>query len=237
MDIDYDLLIQLQELDAEIQKTSLFLDDVPTRLKDINNKIEHSSQIVSLAKEKLEQNQKKRRDLEAELQDLKLKIAKYKRQLNDVKTNREYSSLLHEIEEAQKKMDSIEEEIIGEMLAADDIEQEIKEATKKADEEKKKLLKEKDALQKEAIKMKDQQKKFLHEKGELLPKIPTSQQNLYSKIYNKKNGIALSPVREEFCSLCHMRIRPQMLIELIAKSALIICENCGRILYMSKKSD
>jgi len=237
VDIDYDHLIQLQELDAEIQKTSLFLENVPSQIKEIDKKVEHSIQIVSLTKEKLDQNQKNRRDLEAEAQDLKLQIAKYKRQLNEVKTNREYSSLLHEIEEAQKKMDNIEEEIIGEMLAADDIEKEIKQASRDAEEEKKKLTKEKETLQKKSGQIEDQQKKLLHEKNKLLPKIPANQQNLYSKIYNKKNGIALSPVREEFCSLCHMRIRPQMLNELIAKSGLIICENCGRILYVPKKTD
>ena len=237
MDIDYDFLIKLQELDAKIQKTSLFLENIPSQIGEIDKKVEHSIQVVSLAKEKLDQNQKKRRDLEAEAQDLKLQIAKYKRQLNEVKTNREYSSLLHEIEEAQKKMDNIEEEIIGEMLAADDIEKEIKQASRDADEEKKKLTKEKKELQKKSGQMEDQQKNLLHEKNELLPKIPASQQNLYSKIYNKKNGIALSPVRGEFCSLCHMRVRPQMLNEIIAKSGLIVCENCGRILYVQKKSD
>ena len=33
-------------------------------------------------------------------------------------------------------------------------------------------------------------------------------------IFNKKNGSALSPVKGDFCAICHMRIRPQMLNEI-----------------------
>ena len=237
MEIDYDLLIKLRELDAEILKASLFLENIPSRKKSINDKIESSSQSVSRAREKLDQNQKKRRDLEAEVQDLKLLIAKYKRQLNEVKTNREYSSLLQEIDETQERIDTLEEEIISEMLAADDIETEIKQISLEADVERQKLTEEKKALSAEEEKIKDKQKKLVAEKDQLLPKIPADQKSLYSKIFHKKNGTALSPVRGEFCSLCHMRIRPQMLNELIAKSGLIICENCGRILYVPKKAD
>jgi len=73
-------------------------------------------EIITLAKERMAQNQKKRRDLEAEVKDIREQISKYNRQLNEVKTNREYSSLLKEIEEAKQKVNDMEEEIISEML-------------------------------------------------------------------------------------------------------------------------
>jgi predicted nucleic acid-binding Zn-ribbon protein len=34
-----------------------------------------------------------------------------------------------------------------------------------------------------------------------------------------------------------MRIRPQMLNELLEKDKLLICENCGRILYRPSHKD
>jgi len=69
-----------------------------------------------------------------------------------------------------------------------------------------------------------------------VPKIPSDQVTLYLKIYKRNSGIALSPVSEEFCSLCHMRIRPQVINELKGKEKIILCENCGRILYVVTKS-
>jgi len=127
VDIEFEKLINLQKLDKEITDVSLFLENIPSKIEEINKKIETSSQIVTLAKEKMTQNQKKRRDLEAEVKDIKEQISKYNRQLNEVKTNREYSILLKEIEEAKQKDNDMEEEIISEMLSADE-----SEATQKA---------------------------------------------------------------------------------------------------------
>lgn len=237
MDIDFEKLINLQKYDKEISDTSIFLEKIPRQIEEINKKIENSFQIVTQAKEKISKNQKKRRTLEAEVKDTKAKISKYKQQLNDVKSNREYSSFLKEIEEAQQIVDSSEEEIISEMLAADEIEDEIKEANQKYIETEKKLTKEIDNIKKTKEELETKKEKLHQEKEQLIPKIPSSQVKLYLKIYNNKNGIAMSPVKDEFCSMCHMRVRPQVLNELKENKKLILCENCGRVLFWQKKSD
>jgi predicted nucleic acid-binding Zn-ribbon protein len=230
-------LIKLQKLDIEIRNTSVLLDDIPNQIKEIDKESEASLKIVQEAKDRFSQNQKKRRSLESELQDTKEKIEKYKRQLNEVKTNKEYSSLLKEIEETNAKIDYLEEEIIGEMLSADDIEKEIKAASKKSEEVQEELSKKKESISQEKTKAEEKLKGLEAEREELLPKIPSDQIKLYKQISKIKNGIVLSPVTEEFCTMCHMRVRPQMVNELIAETQIITCENCGRILYYAKKSD
>ncbi len=231
MDIEFEKLINLQKLDKEITDVFLFLENVPSKIEEINKKIETSFQIVTLAKEKMTQNQKKRRDLEAVVKDIKEQISKYNHQLNEVKTNREYSILLKEIEEAKKKDNDMEEEIISEMLSADEIEDEIKTASQKYSEAEKKFSKEKDVLQQEEKKFEAKKDKLNQKKEKLVPIIPSDQVSLYLKIYKRNSGTALSPVKEEFCSLCHLRIRPQVINELKGKEKIILCENCGRILY------
>lgn len=235
MVIDFEKLIRLQELDKDLTEISFFLDKFPSLIENIDKKIEDSFKIVSEAKEKLSQNQKERRDFEAAAQDLKSKITKYKQQLNDVKTNIEYSSLLKEIDETQKRIDGLEEEIISKMLVADDIEEEIKEANQKAQKNKENFSKEKETLLEKKKNQEEKGKQFKAEKDESTSEILPDQHSLYLKIYSKKNGIVLSPVKDDFCSMCHMRIRPQMLNELKAENEIIICENCGRILYFKKR--
>lgn len=236
MDPEFENLISLQKIDNELRHVSSLLENIPEQIAEIDMKIMTSAKLVDQAKEKLSLNQKKRRDLEAEVKDIKAQISKYKNQLNEAKTNREYTSLLREIEEATKKIDSLEEEIISEMIAADDTEKEIKEATQKYKEEEKKFLKEKEAFNQRKKELEARIKELSKEKEKLIPQIPPSQVKLYLDISKKKNGIALSLVRDEFCSMCHMRIRPQVLNELDAKENLHFCENCGRILYLLKKS-
>jgi predicted nucleic acid-binding Zn-ribbon protein len=236
VETDFEKLIQLQELDIEIKNTSLLLEVIPRQIKEIDHKIEESLKIVQDAKDKFAKNQKIRRDLEVEVQDLNGKITKYKRQLNEVRTNKEYSSLLKEIEETQAKIDSLEEGIIEEMLAADDIEKEIKSADQKAVEIQNQLTKQKEDILKKKKEIEDEKEMLQKEKEELLPQVPSDKLNLYNQIFVKKNGIVLSPLRDEFCSMCHMRIRPQMVNELLAGNKIILCENCGIILYYLKKA-
>ena len=237
MDINFDNLINLQKLDEEIKNISLILEKIPSEIEEIDKKIEENARILSQTKEKLNHNQKKRRELEAEIQDFKEKTLKYKRQLNEVKTNKEYSFLLKEIEEAQKKFDELEEQIISEMLFADDIEEEIKVISQNTNETKEKFSQKKDTLYKKKRETEEEKKKLSQKKDELTLKIPAYQINLYKKIFRGKNGIALSPVRDEFCSICHMRIRPQMLNELRTENNIHLCENCGRILHLPKKNN
>lgn len=236
MDTEFENLIQLQNIDEDIKKISLFLEKIPSQFKEIEKKTEKIFQIVSQSQEKLAKNQKKRRNLEADIHDTKNLILKYKHQLNGVKTNKEYTSLLKEIERAEQKIDNLEEEIINEMLSADNIEEEIKTVGQEANSKKKKSLQEKESLQKKKKELEGQKKNLLKEKEKTNSKISSLHINLYQKIFDKKNGIALSPVFDDFCSMCHMRIRPQVLNELKAGNKIILCENCGRILYWQEKS-
>jgi hypothetical protein len=235
VDIDYEKLIQLQELDKKIISTSLFLENVPIQIEKINKKKEECSQILTLAKEKMVHNQKKRRDLEAEVKDTKEKSSKYNRQLNAVKTNIEYKSLLKEIKDTQQIIDHSEEEIISEMLFADEIEEEIKAATQKNSIEGIKFSEEKKSLELEKEELESKRKEFEQERKQILPQIPPDQRNIYLNIFKENDSIALSPVKGEFCTMCHVRVRPQMLNEIKKEEKIILCENCGKILYWPKE--
>ncbi len=235
MGIDFEKLIHLQNIDKDMMDISLFLENVPSQVEKINEKIESGFQTVNRAKEKMTQNQKRRRDLEAEVKDIRVQISKFNRQLSEVKTNKEYSALLKEIEEAKGKVDALEEEIIKEMLAADEIENEIKASGQEFKEAEEKYSKNKELLLQKKKEWEMRRENLIKEKKELIPLIPSEQVNLYLRISVKKEGVALSPVNDDFCSMCHMRIRPQVLNELKGQEKLVVCENCGRILYWLKK--
>jgi len=231
VEIDFEKLIQLQQLDMEIRELTLFLDSIPPQVEEIDKKISESALLAAAAKEKMTGSQKKRRELESEVKDFKSQIGKYKRQLNEVKTNKEYTALLKEIEESEKRVDRLEETFIAEMLLEDDIQKEIKTAGQKHAENQTIMTKEKNALFQKKRESEEKARVLGQIREELLPTIPAEQVNLYLKIFRKKGGTALTPVKDDFCALCHMRIRPQVLNELLSTRKLILCENCGRILY------
>lgn len=234
MDIAFDRLIHLQNVDSEIARLVSLLEAVPSRLEVIDQKIQASIDVVLRAKEKLAANQKHRRDLEGEIKSIRETIGKYKRQQNEVKSNKEYEAIKKEISETQEKIDGIEEAILNEMIAADDIEKEIKAAQAAQASHEGELKAEKAAVAAEQTDLEARKAAAQADRAALLPTIPAEQVRLYHRIHVKKGGIALSQVTDDFCSLCQMRVRPQLLDELIGRKAVILCEACGRILYWSR---
>ncbi|MBN2207372.1 MAG: hypothetical protein JW742_08205 [Candidatus Aminicenantes bacterium] len=235
MDVDFNQLIALQRLDAKLKHLSAFLDTIPAKVAAIDAKIEKSRQDLAEAKDRLTQNQKTRRDLESQVKDIKAHISKYKVQLNDVKTNKEYTALLHEIDGAKSKVDAFEESIISEMLVADDIEREIRAAAETCRKAEDVFQKDKDALLARKGRLEARRDRVRAERDAQQAAVSAEVLALYQAISHKRAGVVLSPVKGDFCSLCHMRIRPQVLEELMAMSSIILCEACGRILLWTKK--
>jgi len=234
VEIAFDRLIKLQHVDREISATNSLLEAVPAKIEAIDQAIKQTADIVAQAKDKLAANQKKRRELEGEVKALKEQAAKFRRQLNDVKTNKEYSALLKEIEDAQHKIDGIEEVILQEMIAADDIEKDIKSAQHRQAGEEGRLQADRKTILAEQKELEARRDVLLKEREGILPTIPPDQARLYLRILKKMAGVAMSPVTDDFCSICQMRVRPQMLNELLAMKEIITCEACGRILYWVK---
>jgi hypothetical protein len=233
---EFESLISLQEIDKRLISLKKELNQIPSRLKQIEDKRRKNKEELSKAKEKLITNQKKRKELELEVQSLKEKVSKYKKQLYEVKTNKEYASMLREIEYTEGEIEKLEEKIIEELLKADDIKAEIKKAEEVNQKEDNKLKEEEQQIKQKQDKILKEIEQLNQEKEGLIPKVPKNYLDLYDKIFAKKNGIVLSPVSDEFCSICNMRIRPQVINELKSNKDLKFCENCGRILYWAGKS-
>jgi len=236
-DVDFEKLIQLQELDISLKQLTSELSDIPGLIAEIEKKIQTSSDYVLQAQERLSKNQKRRRELEAQVKDLRAQLSKLKHQLNEVKTNKEYTSFLKEIQETQNKIDTLEEEIIKELLVADEIEEEIRTALRQQKEESEHLKQEIEALNQRKKLLEEQKETLSKKRSELLPSIPKAQLQQYLSIARKRGGIALSRVVDEFCSMCQVRIRPQMLNEIKDRSKIYLCESCGRILYFEPPAE
>jgi uncharacterized protein len=237
VDIAFDQLIKLQHVDAEIASLVSLLEAIPARLEAIDRKIQATTDVVTQAKDKLASNQKKRRDMEGEIKSIRETIAKYKRQQNEVKSNKEFEAIKKEIAETQARIEVVEETILNEMIAADDVEKEIKAAQAAQASQEGALKAEKAAVTAERGEIESRKTAAESERAGLLPLIPPEQAKLYNRIHVKKGGIAMSQVTDDFCSLCQMRVRPQLLDELIAGKTIILCEACGRILYWLKTAD
>ena len=69
------------------------------------------------------------------------------------------------------------------------------------------------------------------QKKEKIKEVNPEIASLYERIVEKKRGVALVKVEGEVCPACQIQLRPQVVNEIKMKEAIIICDNCSRILY------
>jgi len=119
MDPELDKLIQLQRAATEFRKVEAELAEVPRQKAHLDATLAEERAHLEAAQESLDSCQKSRRRHEGELQDLETRRSRYKEQLMAVKTNREYTAMLHEIETVEREIREREDQILEEMEQAE----------------------------------------------------------------------------------------------------------------------
>ncbi len=53
----------------------------------------------------------------------------------------------------------------------------------------------------------------------------------YRRIADARRGLGLAEAKDELCTACHVRIRPQVLADILRTGDIFVCDSCSRILF------
>jgi uncharacterized protein len=210
-------------------------DTVPADLVEVDQEFREKVEAVEKLKARTSEAEKEARRAEAELADLKEKQKKYQTQLRSVKSSREYSAVLNEIDGVERLIRTTEERLLAleeEMESArSDLatrEQNLPAETERHEER----LKDWRAAQRA---INDQLAEAQAEIERLEAEIPPRDRSEFHRLLDKKRGLAVSRViqiaNSYSCSACHVKIRPAALQVLKAGREIVYCDSCKRILY------
>jgi predicted nucleic acid-binding Zn-ribbon protein len=231
MNPDLSRLIELQQLETAAEDARRRIADAPRRSQDLESRLEGSRGAVANAKQRLSDSQTARRAIEKDLAAIQGRLSKYRDQLMEVKTNREYQAMQKEIEVAQHDVRALEDRILERMLEGDEMTAAVKaaEATLKDDE--KTIAAERVALTREVAALEQQLSHTSETRAALVAKIEPRTLAEYERIAKGRKGIAVAEARDGVCTVCHVRLRPQMYNEVRCNESIIFCDSCQRILY------
>jgi uncharacterized protein len=54
---------------------------------------------------------------------------------------------------------------------------------------------------------------------------------VFERVARGRKGVAMAEARDGLCTVCHVRLRPQVLNEVRRNTSIIQCDSCTRILY------
>ena len=232
MSPELEALIQLQNLESTIADARARITAHPQRLADVDARLAEADRVVHEAAERLKEAQEARRALEKDAAVYQGRLTKFKDQLSAVKTNREFTAMQHEIETAQKDLGAAEEKVLERMMAIDELTEAFKRAEAAKAVAKKAIDAEKADLARELTAAEKTLAETTAARGAVVASVEPRLMSLFEQVAKVRKGVALSmATRDGLCSICHVRMRPQVFQQVRANDSVVQCDSCQRILY------
>ena len=228
---DLERLIRLQALDTRAAEARKAQATIPDTQRALDQKLEGARSAVAAATERQAANHADRRALEKDLAALNARLSRYKDQLMDVKTNREYTAMQHEIETAQAEVKRLEDQMLERMLESDELAASLKAAETGLTEAERQIAQERAALDLQLAAEGRALDAALADRAALVADLPAQVLSTYETLARGRKGIAVTPARDERCSQCQVRLRPQVFVQVRQNSGIVQCDSCQRILY------
>ena len=153
-----------------------------------------------------------------------------------VQTNREYQSLLKEIEDAKKNIKDKEEEIVSLMETCEANSKIMAEQENLISDEKKVLDEENAKIKKHAASIQRKIKKIATTRNKMAKDIKASVLRKYDMLRVRRNNKAVVGVVKGVCQGCFMSIPPQHFNNILKGDRMLDCPTCQRILFHDPES-
>jgi uncharacterized protein len=228
---DLERLIALQRINSAAHEAERRLAEEPERLKLFEARLEEARVRVAAARERLTACQTSRRAIEKDLAVHQGRLSKFRDQLMEVKTNVEYQAMQKEIEFAQHEVKQLEDRILELMLEADDLTAAVKAAELDLATDQKKIDADRHTLALELTELKASLERLAKERAEVVRTLDPHALTMFESVSRRRHGVAVAEAREGVCTLCHVRLRPQVFNEIRRNAQIVQCESCSRILY------
>ncbi|MFH2044267.1 MAG: C4-type zinc ribbon domain-containing protein [Pseudomonadota bacterium] len=229
-----EFLIKLQAIETERNKISLALAGVSEKNDRLDLKIKNSEDIVELKQSFIEDLRNKYKELEFNNQANISILSKSQGKLASVKTNKEYQSVLKEIDDIKLKNSDIEEEILKTLEAIDTAENEILELNKEFLQIKETINGQKAIINKEAEQNREGIVSCDEKWNNISKNVATEIMSKYNMVREFIKDTAIAPTIDSICQGCNMNIPPQMYNELLRFDSIKYCPHCQRIIYWGK---
>ena len=229
------ILVEVQGVELEIHHADRLVNALSDEAAALDRSVAEREARVSSEKAALGDLKKAYRDLESESKVNAEMISKSNDKLRAVKTNKEYQSILKEIDEIRKKNSGIEDRMLEQLEAIESAEAAVKAQEAelagfvRSYQEKKEAFAAKQKRERQTVEALNEKKARISANAD--PGLIT----VLDDVKKKVRGLAVVPVQQAICMGCHMNIPAQLFNELQRFDELRFCPHCHRIIYWKER--
>jgi uncharacterized protein len=232
VDSQLQTLVELQGFDGRIAGLETEAARLPKQIEAIQTALAEAKKTAETIRAKVDATKKELRAREKDLEVTAGKRTKAEARLYEVKTNKEYSAALLEIEDIKQEKGKTEEEILALMELQDKLGVEVREAEGRFKSREEQARQDEAVVRKKLAVVQQELDVVRAERDSRARELPKGLLGDYDRILKARGGIAVANVSSAaVCGGCRVTIRPQAIQELRVATELMRCESCGRFLY------
>jgi predicted nucleic acid-binding Zn-ribbon protein len=231
MNQDLEKLITLQRLDSAAHAAEKRITEDPERQKAFDARLDAARAAVADAKQKLADSQTARRGIEKDVSVHQGRLSKFNEQAMAVKTNQEYHAIQHEIAFAKNEIKTLEDKVLENMMEGDELAAAVKKAEAALAAEQKAVDSERKAQASEVDANKAALGQVKAERAGVAASISPNVLATFELVSKRRGGVGLAEAKDGICTICHVRMRPQVFNNVRRNDEVIQCDSCNRILY------
>ncbi|MDQ8183405.1 C4-type zinc ribbon domain-containing protein [Pelagicoccus sp. SDUM812005] len=224
-------MLILQDRDMKLQQVEDALQTIPQDRRAAEARIAQIKADVEAARRRIKELETKGKTIETEMASIEAQIVKYKNQQLQVKKNEEYQALIHEIENAGKKISDLESDELEVLYELDEERKRFAEAEAKSRDE--------IALEEKAIarlneregEVRGELEAAREAKAKADAELDNPSRSKYTQVARGLKFPVIVELVGTSCKGCHMKVSNAILSEVKAAKEITTCDNCGRVLY------
>ena len=225
-------LVRVQEILSALDAVHERIAAVPAEVARLEKELIAREKEIEAERARAQELGKDRRRLEMELMGVEGRITKYQGQLLDVKTNKEYQAMLHEIEGCRAERAALDEKILLEMEESEKRHGAVRALEETLERRRRETSQGKARLDAEVQDLRRRAETLEAERVDLEAGVPPEYLQPFLKVARQRKGLALVAVRDERCGGCHVRVMPKLIQQVRRATGLIACDSCKRFLYV-----
>ena len=236
-------VISLHKALTQLDDLEQRLSGVPEEMRELHERYQADRAELDRLEAIVEEARAERRAAEAGAQDATVKLKHYQEQVNRVRTQREYSAILQEIDQTRELSRGREEEALAAMEKQEAAETEIAAVRQEFDEIEAQYQVELEKWEAAKPGVAAQAETLRAEIATLREAVPPPSLMLFERVREANQGDALAEVREIqrsrgarmwHCTACSYNVRPQVVVEIRNQGSLVQCDSCRRLLFIEE---
>jgi predicted nucleic acid-binding Zn-ribbon protein len=227
------VLVQLQELELAIRQFEAAIAAKPRELEPLTRALDAARASATIHRKDLEALEKQRRQLEAAVTEEQTNLHKAQRKLLEVKTNKEYSAMLAEIEAFKQKITGHEDAVLHVMELTELRKQELLDLDRQVHGAEQTLAEARRRHEAELAVLQETLAGRRQKREEAVQHLERPAVDLYTRLLSSRKGLAVVGIKNGSCQGCFLALPPQLIQEVRRNDRVLSCSHCQRILYWS----